>query len=103
MKWKLVLFFLVALLPFASSAYADPDPKFYIYLGFGQSNMEGFPGIQEQDTKNVDERFKMLAVVDFPQMNRKKDEWYTAVPPLARPGVGICPADYFGRTMVANL
>lgn len=29
--------------------------------------------------------------------------WYTAVPPLCRPSTGLCPADYFGRTLVANL
>jgi hypothetical protein len=77
--------------------------KFYIFLCFGQSNMEGYPGtIQEQD-KTVDSRFQMLAAVDFPQMNRVKGTWYDAVPPLCRPGCGLCPADYFGRTLVANL
>jgi hypothetical protein len=25
-----------------------PDPKFYVFLCLGQSNMEGFPGIEEQ-------------------------------------------------------
>jgi hypothetical protein len=26
----------------------EPDPKFYVFLCLGQSNMEGFPGIEEQ-------------------------------------------------------
>lgn len=65
--------------------------------------MEGFPGIEEQDKTNVDDRFQVLATVDFPKLNREKWHWYTAVPPLCRPSTGLCPADYFGRTMVANL
>ena len=65
--------------------------------------MEGFPGIEEQDKKNVDNRLQVFAAVDFPKMDRKKDNWYAAVPPLCRPSTGLCPADFFGRTMVANL
>jgi len=65
--------------------------------------MEGFPGVQPQDKTNVDDRFQVLAAVNFPRMGRKKGNWYTAVPPLCRPSTGLGPADYFGRTMVANL
>jgi hypothetical protein len=104
---KRVLFLSVAvfsvILSFNTKVFADPDPNFYIFLCFGQSNMEGFPRtIQEQDM-TVDKRFQMLAAVDFPDMGREKGKWYDAVPPLCRPGCGLCPADYFGRTMVANL
>jgi len=80
-----------------------PDPNFHVYLAFGQSNMEGFPGIEEADKVNIDPRFRMLAAVDFPGLERKQGEWYTAVPPLCRPSTGLCPADYFGRTLVAAL
>jgi hypothetical protein len=65
--------------------------------------MEGFPGIEEQDKTNVDDRFQVLATVDFPKLAREKGHWYPAVPPLCRPFTGLSPADYFGRTMVANL
>jgi alpha-L-fucosidase 2 len=65
--------------------------------------MEGFPGIEEQDKTPVDERFRVLAAVDFPSLGRKKGEWYPAIPPLCRPSNGLCPADYFGRTLVSNL
>lgn len=66
--------------------------------------MEGFPGeIEEQDKGPVDDRFKVLAAVDFPDQGRKQGEWYPAVPPLCRLGAGIGPTDYFGRTLVANL
>ena len=79
------------------------DRNFYIFLCLGQSNMEGFPGIPEEDRKFADPRFQVLAAVDFPQLNRIKDNWYTAVPPLCRPPTGLCPADYFGRTLIASL
>jgi len=78
------------------------DPKFYIFLCFGQSNMEGFPGIEPQDKTEV-KRFQILAAVDFPNLDRKQGNWYPAVPPLCRSSTGLCPADYFGRAMVASL
>lgn len=79
------------------------DTNFWIFVCFGQSNMEGFPGIQDQDKTNVDDRLQVLAAVDFPKLDRKKGIWYPAVPPLCRPSTGLSPADYFGRTLVANL
>jgi len=78
-------------------------PDFHVYRAFGQSNMEGFPGIEEQDKVDVDPRFQMLAAVDFPDLGRRKGQWYPAVPPLCRSSTGLCPADYFGRTLVARL
>jgi hypothetical protein len=85
-----------------SSQAGSPDPNFHVYLAFGQSNMEGFPGIEAQDKTGVDKRFQMLAAVDFANLGRKKGEWYNAVPPLCRTSTGLCPADFFGRTMVAE-
>jgi hypothetical protein len=82
---------------------ASPNPDFHVYLAFGQSNMEGFPGVEPQDKTGVDPRFRMLAAVDFPSLGRVKGEWYDAVPPLCRSTTGLCPADYFGRTMVAAM
>lgn len=82
---------------------ATANPDFHVYLAFGQSNMEGFPGIEPADTTGIDPRFRMLAAVDFPNLNRVRGEWYEAMPPLCRPGTGLCPADYFGRTLVAAL
>ena len=79
------------------------DPNFHVFLAFGQSNMEGFPGIEPQDRNGVDPRFRMLAAVDFANLGRQKGEWYEATPPLCRPSTGLCPADYFGRTMVARM
>ena len=79
------------------------DKKFYIFLCFGQSNMEGNARIQPQDTLNVDPRFQVLEAVDCPDLHRTKGNWYTAVPPLSRCKTGLTPADYFGRTLVENL
>ncbi len=87
---------------FAASAFAQ-DPNFHIYLCFGQSNMEGNAKIEQQDLEGVSDRFKMMAVVDNPEMGRVKGQWYTAVPPLCRPNTGLTPADYFGRTLVETL
>src|SRR6516164_9275144 len=100
MKLKILL--LAMLLSFSAGAFAQ-DTNFWIFVCFGQSNMEGFPGIQPQDRTNVDDRFQVLAAVDFPKMGRTKGNWYTAVPPLCRPPNGLGPTAYFGRTMVAHL
>jgi alpha-L-fucosidase 2 len=78
-------------------------PKRFVFLCLGQSNMEGFPKIEQQDMGPVDDRFQMLAPVDFPKQGRTKGNWYPAIPPLCRPSAGLCPADYFGRTLVSNL
>jgi hypothetical protein len=105
MNFKSLFILFASILPLgATMARAEkPDPKFYIFLCFGQSNSEGFPGIQEQDKTSVDPRFRVLAAVDFPEMDRKAGNWYDAVPPLCRPGTGLSPGDFFGRTLVAGL
>lgn len=90
-----------AFMLFSRQAMAQ-DPKMYIFLCFGQSNMEGNAKYETQDT-TVDSRFRVLQAVDCPDRSRKKGNWYTAVPPLCRCNTGITPADYFGRTLIANL
>ena len=102
MKVTTCLSILAGVLYFSAAAVAQ-NPDHYIFLCFGQSNREGFPGIEDQDAAPVDERFQMLAAVDFPKQERTKGNWYPAVPPLCRPAAGLCPADYFGRTLVAAL
>jgi hypothetical protein len=101
MKIKTGLFLFAGLL-FAVTNVFSQDTNFYIFLCFGQSNMEGFPGVEEQD-KTVDNRFQVLAAVDFPTIGRKKGDWRPAVPPLCRESTGLCPADYFGRMLVSKL
>lgn len=87
----------------ACSMKAEVDPNFYIFICFGQSNMEGAARPESQDMKSPGERMKLMAAVDDPQRNRKMGEWCEAVPPLCRPFNGITPADYFGRTLVSAL
>lgn len=91
-----------AFLLIAARAYPQ-DPDFYIFLCFGQSNMEGAARFTEQDTVGVDKRFMVMATADCPERGRTMGEWDTAVPPLARCHTGLGPADYFGRALVENL
>ena len=84
----LALFVLAGLLWLKPDAPAQ-DTNFWLFLCFGQSNMEGFPGIEEQDKTGVDERFKVFATVDFPKQERTKGNWYPAAPPLCRPNSGL--------------
>ena len=81
---------------------AAPDENFYIFLCFGQSNMEGAAKPEAQDLVSPGPRFLLMPAVDFPDKGRKMGEWCEAVPPLCRPTTGLTPADWFGRTMVAS-
>ena len=101
MKNKLKGLFVVTVLFCVTNTFAQ-NPKFYVYLCFGQSNMEGNAKFEPQDTI-VNKRFQVLEALDCDNLNRKKGEWYTAVPPLSRCTTGLTPADYFGREMIANL
>jgi hypothetical protein len=76
--------------------------NFYIYLCFGQSNMEGQGTIEAQDTI-VNTRFQVFQALDCPNLDRTKGKWYTAFPPTCQCYSKLSPADYFGKTMIANL
>ena len=101
MKTKFSFYVVAALLLVSMNAFSQ-DKNFYIYLCFGQSNMEGNARFEPQDT-TVNKRFQVMEALDCPNLNRTKGKWYTAVPPLCRCHTGLTPVDYFGRTMVANL
>ncbi len=101
-KIKAALLVLIALPLFIVSVFGDPDPNFYIFLCFGQSNMESGGKMEEVD-RTVDSRFQVMADFDNPERGWKKNNWYDAIPPLSARGKGICLVDYFGRTLVANL
>src|SRR5690606_2588117 len=96
-------FLLIGLLLLVCPSARSQDPNFHIYLCFGQSNMEGFPGIPAADKAYDNPRFQVLAAVDFPELSREKGQWYPAVPPLCRPNSGLSPADFFGRAMADQL
>ena len=91
----------------ATEQVKPADPNFYIFLCFGQSNMEGAARPEAQDLKSPGPRFVWMPAVDYPATDklpaRKMGEWYEAIPPLCRPNTGLTPADWFGRTLVASL
>ena len=87
----------------AAEQVAKPDPNFYIFLCFGQSNMEGAARPEAQDLASPGPRFLLMPAVDFPEKGRKMGEWCEASAPLCRPNTGLTPADWFGRTLVASL
>jgi hypothetical protein len=70
MKTKSILLLLAGLLLSTRDRVAQ-DTNFFVFLCFGQSNMEGFPGIEEQDKTPVADRFQVLAAVDFPRLAQK--------------------------------
>ena len=99
------MFFLTGLMLMTSllRANAEVDPNFYIYICFGQSNMEGNAQWEAQDVGNVDERFQMLATCNFDNPKRTLGNWYKAECPIVNPVGKLGPSDYFGRTMVQEL
>ena len=102
MKKPLLSLTLLVLMYFTSMSVFAQDPNFYIFLSFGQSNMEGHSKPEPQDTV-ANDRFKVLQAVDCPDLNRKRGNWYTAVPPLSRCNTGLTPGDYFGKTLAESL
>lgn len=100
MKLKLLAFIALAML--SASGYAQ-NKNFYIFLAFGQSNMEGNARFEPQDTIGLDKRVQLLQSTDCPKLGRIKDTWYTDSPPSCRCLSTINPTDYFARTLAANL
>ncbi len=99
---KKIILMILTCLGVTANTFAQ-DPNFYIFLCFGQSNMEGAARIEPQDLEGVSPRFLLMPAVDDPQRNRKMGEWCQALPPLCRPNTGLTPVDYFGRTLTENL
>lgn len=83
----------------AQDSIAPVDSNFYIFLCFGQSNMEGQGTITAAD-RNVDERFQAMRTTNC---DGELYSWRKAVPPLARCGVGLGPVDYFGRLLLDSI
>lgn len=100
---KTILMMLLGLMACLTKANAQVDPNFYIYICFGQSNMEGNAQWEAQDVGNVDPRFQMLATCNFDSPKRTLGNWYKAECPIVSPVGKLGPTDYFGRTMVQEL
>ena len=88
---------LAAMLCLCAAVSHAQDPNFYIYLCIGQSNMVGQGPIAAEDSI-VSDRFLNLTASDCD--THPMGQWRKAIPPLCRQWTKLCPADYFGRTMV---
>lgn len=102
MRSNLIKTLLAVLVTLSTAKLQAQDPSLYIFLCFGQSNMEGQGTIESMD-RTVDERFQVFQALDCSNLNREKGNWYPAIPPLTRCWTRLSPADYFGRTMIENL
>ena len=100
---KRILLFAVLLATRLLGANAAVDENFYIFLCFGQSNMEGAARPEAEDLQSPGPRFLLMPAVDDPQRGRKMGEWCEASAPLCRPNTGLTPADWFGRSMIETL
>jgi hypothetical protein len=100
-KLNQLMFLLIGLFLINTVTFSQ-DQNFYIFLCFGQSNMEGNAKIGQQDLV-VDNRFQVMEATDCSNLGRKMGSWYSAIPPLCRCYTGLTPADYFGKKLVANL
>ena len=98
-----IFFFVVLLATRLVGANAAVDENFYIFLCFGQSNMEGAARPEGEDLKSPGPRFLLMPAVDDEQRGRRMGEWCEAAAPLCRPNTGLTPADWFGRTMIETL
>ena len=86
----------------------EPDPNFFIFLGIGQSNMQGKASIQSKDKNSTvsftdDDwaRYFKLIIVDNDAS--KIGTWDIAKPPIVRPDTKLGVTDYFGRYLVKGL
>jgi hypothetical protein len=92
---------------------AAPDPNYHIFLLFGQSNMTGGGATNPVVAKECDttSRVKVMAYMNcggsspeckYP-LGRTADKWYTAFPPLHDCNEGICPGDFFAKTLLDSV
>jgi hypothetical protein len=107
LKKMLFTLFFTALM--VSNIHAEVDSNFYCFLLFGQSNMTGGGATSPVVTGECDTNplIKVLAYMTCTgnspsctrSLGRTQDQWYTAFPPLHDCSEGICPGDFFAKTM----
>lgn len=91
---------LVGSLAIASAAQAQVDPNFYVFLAFGQSNMEGNATLPSPAMAS-NARFQDLSPVTCG--SRTQGKWFTAQSPLVRCDSKYSLLESFGKTMMAQL
>lgn len=86
----------------------EPDSTFFVFLGIGQSNMQGKAPIESKDKNSTSDftdadwaRYKKMIIVD--SNSSKIGTWTTAKPPIVRPDTQLGVTDYFGRYLVKGL
>lgn len=86
----------------------QPDPDFFIFLGIGQSNMQGKATIAKSD-KKTDSNFtaedwaRYFKLIIVNEDASKIGTWETALPPIVRPDTKLGVTDHFGRYLVKGL
>jgi hypothetical protein len=110
---KKMLFLSVVTALTAAHVNAQVDSNFHCYILFGQSNMTGGGATSPVVTGECDttSRVKVMAYMNCtgnsPEckwpLGRTADKWYTAFPPLHDCGEGICPGDFFAKTMLDSI
>jgi hypothetical protein len=107
---------------FVANLGAAPDANFHCYLLFGQSNMAGGgagvplggnSGTLIAADCDTSTRVKVLAFCDCAagvsgaactyNTSHTHDTWYTARPPLHICNEGLCPGDWFAKTMLDSI
>src|SRR5690606_20356801 len=83
------------------TTYAQ-DKNFYLFLCFGQSNMESTGKIDAQDT-TTNASLLHLEAGDCLDLGRKQGEWYEAKWPLCHCNTGVSPAEPFGKPPTKNM
>lgn len=93
------------LLARAEPTFAAANPRFHVFVAFGQSNMEGAVNNPETQDKAVNPRFWELAAVTCKNGSRSLTQgtWTPAIAPIVRCDTKISPLDWFGRTLVDSL
>ena len=87
----------------------EPDPNFFIFLGIGQSNMQGKAPIESKDRNSTSDftdddwaRYKKMVIVDS-YNTANVGKWLPAKPPIVRSDTQLGVTDYFGRYLVKGL
>ena len=90
----------MAAMALAPSVNAQVDPNFYVFLAFGQSNMEGNAALPSP-AMAANQRFQDLSPVTCG--SRSQGKWFTAQSPLVRCDSKYSLLESFGKTMMAEL
>lgn len=87
-KWLVILLVMCSM--------TQAQARMRVFIGIGQSNMEGATGPDAEDSIGISDRLWHMPTCQYDGKDRVKGQFRRAVPPLHH---GLCPLDYFGRVM----